>query len=134
MSRKHNAPVVSEQQVVPATPAPRQSPAERAAARVAARDAHRAAGGLARNAAGNPDARGLACLCGCGLPTVRDEALFVSGHDAKLRAAVLALPGERQVLGSLPFFAQAFVREAGPVAGLLLAEDGERLLDTKAGL
>lgn len=145
MSRKHNTDAAAPTAAAPeqatpeapapeATPTPRAlTPAERRAALIAKRDAHRAAGGLWRNAAGNPDARGLPCGCGCGAPTHRDEALFLSGHDARMRAAVLALPSERQTIDAVPFVVRAHVREAGPVAGLLYEAETGRLIDVKAG-
>ena len=124
------------QDVIETTPepkapkAPKLTPAERAAARVAARDALRAEGKVAVNAAGRPDARGLTCLCGCGEPTHRDDAWFKSGHDARLRKLV--------ILGGLGFdglspIVQPFFKLMAPIAGLLLDDDGQTLLDVKAG-
>lgn len=114
----------------PTPAAPKQTPAERAAARLAARDALRAKGEVARNAAGRPDARGLPCLCGCGDPTHRDDAWFRSGHDARLRKAVIF--GSLGLSG-VPEIVRPFFRLGAPIAGLLLHEDGETLLDVKRG-
>lgn len=116
------------------TPAPTKAakltPAERAAARIAARDAIRAKGEVARNAAGRPDARGLTCLCGCGEATHREEAMFRSGHDARLRKNVIL---GNLTFSSLPAIVRPWFALREPIAGLLLAEDGEAILDVKAG-
>lgn len=109
---------------------PKLTPAERAAARIAARDAIRAKGEVARNAAGRPDARGLTCLCGCGEPTHRDEAMFRSGHDARLRKNVIL---NNLTFSRLPEIVKPWFALREPIAGLLLAEDGETILDVKAG-
>jgi hypothetical protein len=118
------------------TPAPapakaaKLTPAERAAARIAARDAIREKGEVARNAAGRPDARGLTCLCGCGDPTHRDEAMFKSGHDARLRKNVIFGKLDRN---GLPLIVRPWFDLREPIAGLLLDEDGVTILDVKAG-
>lgn len=112
----------------PATP--KLTPAERAAARIAAREAIRANGEVARNAAGRPDARGLTCLCGCGEPTHRDEAMFRSGHDARLRKLVIL---GNLTFSQLPEIVKPWFKLGAPIAGLQLAEDGETILDVKAG-
>lgn len=110
--------------------APKLTPAERAAARVAARAATQAKGEVARNAAGRPDARGLTCLCGCGEPTHRDEAMFKSGHDARLRKNVIL---NNLTFDGLPEIVKPWFKLGSPIAGLLLAEDGITILDVKAG-
>ena len=133
MSKQPNTPVADASTPAPAaTPAAPQTPAERKAAREAARTALRLTGALALNAAGRPDARGLLCGCGCEKPTHRDEALFLSGHDARMRAAVLALPSDQQRIEAIPFFTRAFFT-AGPVAGLALEPETGRLIDVKRG-
>lgn len=106
------------------------TPAQRAQARIDARDALRAKGEVARNAAGRPDARGLTCLCGCGEATHRDEAMFRSGHDARLRKQVIL--GELDFHG-LPEIVKPWFKLREPIAGLLLAEDGVTILDVKKG-
>lgn len=125
------AEVVATSTPEPKAPkAPKLTPAERAAAKIAARDAIRAKGEVAVNAAGRPDARGLTCLCGCGQPTHRDEAMFRSGHDARLRKLVI-LGGLN--FDGLPEIVKPWFKLGSPIAGLQLAEDGITILDVKAG-
>lgn len=110
--------------------APKQTPAERKAARLAAEAEARARGEVVRNAAGRPTARGLTCLCGCGDATHRDDAMFRSGHDARLRKAVIL--GELTFDG-LPEIVKPWFKLMAPIAGLLLDTDGQTILDVKAG-
>jgi hypothetical protein len=102
------------------------TPEERRAQRDAADRAKRANGEVVRNAAGRLTARGLTCLCGCGTPTVTDEAYFVSGHDAKLRKALLTDGAEIPEI-ILPFFEV----EGTVIAGLTL--EGGEIADVKVG-
>lgn len=67
---------------------------------------------------------GLPCLCGCGAPTHTEEARFLSGHDAKLRKAVLLLGAP------LPDVVRPFFEHGETVAGLALV-DGV-VVDVKA--
>ena len=123
-------PVATSTPEPKAAKAPKLTPAERAAARVAARDAVRAKGEVARNAAGRPDARGLTCLCGCGEPTHRDEAMFKSGHDARLRKNVIL---NKLTFDGLPEIVKPWLKLGEPIEGLLLDDDGQTILDVKAG-
>lgn len=131
-----DAEVAPKPKKTPKEKAPKLTPEQRAARRAEADAAARAAGEVARNAAGRPTARGLPCLCGCGSPTVTDEARFVSGHDAKLRRDVLRA-GEDSEEGGIseqdlrtgwPLFAPFLVAE-GTAAGLLL--EGGIVVDGK---
>lgn len=106
----------------------KQTPAERKTAREAKEDTIRAEGGVVRNAAGRPTARRLPCLCGCGQPTHTDEAWFLSGHDAKLRKAIV---DGKLGIEQVPEIVRPFFRLGSPIAGLLLEEDGS-FSDTKA--
>lgn len=135
MSRKTKqtqtpATVTTEQTPTPEAKAPKQTPAERRTARLAAEAAIRERGEVVRNAAGRPTARGLTCLCGCGEATHRDDAWFRSGHDARLRKAVIF--GELTFDG-LPEIVKPFFKLGNPIAGLLLSDDGQTILDVKAG-
>lgn len=114
-----------------ATPAeakpPKLTPAERKAQRLAAEAKIRAEGGVVKNAAGRPTARNLTCLCGCGKPTHTDEAWFLSGHDAKLRKAIV---DGKLTIEQVPEIVRPFFRLGSPIAGLLLEDDGT-FTDTK---
>lgn len=112
----------------PATP--KLTPAERKAARLAHEAEVRANGGVVFNAAGRPTARGLTCLCGCGEATHREDAWFRSGHDARLRKNVIL---NELTFSRLPEIVKPFFKLGAPIAGLQLAEDGETILDVKAG-
>jgi hypothetical protein len=114
----------------PEAKAPKQTPAERKATREAAEAAIRADGKVVMNAAGRPTARGLTCLCGCGQPTHRPDAWFLSGHDARLRKAVIT---GKLGFSDLPAIVRPFFKLGAPIAGLLLDDDGETILDVKAG-
>lgn len=106
------------------------TPAERKAQRLAAEAKIQAEGGVVKNAAGRPTARGLTCLCGCAEPTHRPDAMFRSGHDARLRKQVIL--GELTFDG-LPEIVKPWFKLGSPIAGLLLAKDGQTILDVKAG-
>jgi hypothetical protein len=106
------------------------TPAERRAARVKLEKEAQARGEVVRNAAGRPTARHLPCLCGCGAPTHRDEAMFLSGHDARLRKNVIL---NELAFDGLPEIVKPWFKLQEPIAGLLLAEDGQTILDVKAG-
>jgi len=106
--------------------------AEAAAARKAARNQPVEDGQPRRLASGRLSARGLPCLCGCGASTTQREARFLSGHDARMRSAIIKGGLDPALIPSIarPFF------EDGPIAGLLLADAGtesERLVDVKNG-
>jgi len=66
---------------------------------------------------GKLSAAGLPCLCGCGGATVTDAAQFISGHDAKLRKAILGG-------AELPAIAQPFA-DHGDLDRLLGDHSGE---------
>lgn len=70
-----------------------------------------------------PDATGLPCLCGCGAPTATPAARFLSGHDAKLRKAVLkaGLAWDAVPVAARPFFL-ADRAEGEATAGLFLVD------------
>lgn len=71
---------------------------------------------------GKMSARGLTCLCGCGAPTQTRDARFLSGHDSKMRQAILDGGATPAIV--LPFF------EAGEViAGLKLVKG--KMVDCK---
>lgn len=114
----------------PEAKAPKLTPAERKAARLAAEAATRDRGEVVTNAAGRPTARGLTCLCGCGAPTHRDDAWFLSGHDARLRKNVIF---NKLDLTGLPGIVVPFFKLGAPIAGLQLDADGVTILDVKAG-
>lgn len=95
MSRKHNSTQPkAEQATTTATPETPQTPAK-------------------------PKARDLPCLCGCGNPTTTRDARFLSGHDAKLRKAVLEARGSWDAVPELarPFFLWD-ASKGGATAGL----------------
>lgn len=73
---------------------------------------------------GQLSAKGMTCLCGCGTPTVTEEARFVSGHDAKLRKVLLAG-------GDMPDIVRPFFEHGEAIGGMRLI-DGE-IVDLKAG-
>lgn len=110
--------------------APKLTPAERTALRIKAEREAQARGEVVRNAAGRPTARHLPCLCGCGSPTHRDEAMFLSGHDARLRKNVI-LNGLD--FDGLPEIVKPWFKLGEPIAGLQLDSDGTTILDVKAG-
>jgi hypothetical protein len=102
--------------------------AERAAKKVAASST---ADGPKRLASGRLSARGLPCLCGCGASTTTRDARFLSGHDAKMRAAILK---QGLATSAIPDVALPFFKDGGAIAGLLLADVGteqERIVDVK---
>lgn len=74
---------------------------------------------------GTLSARGLTCLCGCGQPTTTRDARFLSGHDAKLRKALLVdkLP--------CPEIVRPFFENGEVIAGVML--EGGEFVDVKAG-
>jgi hypothetical protein len=97
-----------------------------------ARQAAAAGDGPRRLASGKLSARGLTCLCGCGQATTTRDARFLSGHDARMRAAILRA---NLAVSAIPEIARPFFEE-GAIAGLLLADRGteaERLVDVKNG-
>lgn len=126
--------IADEQEQTPVVVAeakpPKQTPAERKAARLADEAATRARGEVVKNAAGRPTARGLTCLCGCADATHRPDAWFRSGHDARLRKAVIT---GSLTFDGLPEIVKPFFKLMQPIAGLLLADDGSTILDVKAG-
>jgi hypothetical protein len=69
-----------------------------------------------------PSAKGIPCLCGCGAATTTDAARFLSGHDAKLRKAVLAAAGSWDAVPVIarPFFLFDAGQDDGATAGLAL--------------
>lgn len=71
---------------------------------------------------GKMSARGLTCLCGCGAPTVNADARFISGHDSRLRQALL--DG-----GKIPEIVMPFFVHGETIAGLKLS--GGKIVDTK---
>lgn len=129
MSHESNSTQPQADAVAATTTTSKQTPAERRAARLAAEAATRAAGGVVLNAAGRPTARDLPCLCGCGEPTHRPDAWFLSGHDAKMRKAIV---DGGLTIDRVPAIVAPFFRLGAPIAGLLLQDDGS-FADTKAG-
>lgn len=77
---------------------------------------------------GRLSARGFACLCGCGNPTVQRDARFISGHDAKMRAEIRRA---NMVPEALPEIARPFFENGEALGGLMLV-DGI-VVDVKAG-
>jgi hypothetical protein len=77
---------------------------------------------------GTLSARGLTCLCGCDAPTHTPDARFISGHDAKLRAAVFA---GGMVSDLLPIIIRPFFDNGETVAGLRLDKRAGKLINTK---
>ena len=78
---------------------------------------------------GRLSARGLACLCGCGEATTTPDARFRSGHDQRMRVAILRG-------GEIPALALPFFTAGETMAGLQLVEqeDGElTIIDVKKG-
>jgi len=78
---------------------------------------------------GTLSARGLTCLCGCRSMTVTNDARFVSGHDAKMRQAILT---SEDRLAAIPEIVLPFFQNKETIAGLRLA--GSKVLDVKAGV
>lgn len=82
-----------------------------------------------------PSAKGIPCLCGCGAETQTPAARFLSGHDAKLRKAVLAATGSWDAVPTIarPFFLFD-ATSGGATAGLLLdsTSNPQWLSDAKA--
>ena len=82
-----------------------------------------------------PSAKGLPCLCGCGEATTTPAARFLSGHDAKLRKAVLAAAGSWDAVPehARPFFLFD-AASGGATAGLALdsTTNPQWLSDAKA--
>lgn len=104
MSRKHDAtPTLAEQAVAAAEPTPAPATTE-------ATPAPR------KNAAGKLSAKGLPCLCGCGLATVTPTARFLSGHDAKLRKTILVDGAE------IPEVVRPFFDNGETIGGMVLVE------------
>lgn len=99
--------------------APVTSPAPRAAREPRAPRTH--------NARGIRIARGLPCLCGCGLPTHTPDARFLSGHDAILRKRVL-VKGE-----PLPDLVVPFFTDGETIGGMRLTDptDPTTIVDVK---
>lgn len=78
---------------------------------------------------GRLSARDLPCLCGCGNPTTTPDARFLSGHDQRMRVAILRG-------GEVPELALPFYTAGEVMAGLQMVEqeDGEMVLvDVKRG-
>jgi hypothetical protein len=76
-------------------------------------------------ASGKMSARGLTCLCGCGAPTMTQDARFLPGHDAKMRAAILSHPTAAARTKAIPEIIRPFFRHGETIAGLWLNEQGQ---------
>lgn len=90
------------------------------------------------NRAGKYDVSGHPCLCGCGGATVTPKARFISGHDSKMRKAIIdqmaekmANTGKRLKAADLdlPGLTLA-IMSLEPVAGLTMDDHGY-MVDTK---
>jgi hypothetical protein len=59
-----------------------------------------------------PTAKGLPCLCGCGQPTLTENAKFIPGHDAKLKSLLLRVERGEAKKSEIPEVAKAFLQKS----------------------
>ena len=71
----------------------------------------------------SPSAEGMKCLCGCGKATERKKAKFITGHDTRVKALLIAIMKGDKSKSAIPALAKPFLRSEDGLCGFKMTGD-----------